>query len=604
MYLIPSKPIEGKIIYIAKSFRNKRGSSTTKNVRRLGTLEEIRQREGVSDAWAWAKSQVALENAMDKENRRKVSVDFCPDRVLVMDEQRSFNVGYLVLDKIYHELGMRKICEGMERRGQFKFDLCEIVRQLVLCRILWPASKLETWKLAGRLALVKPVSLHQIYRALPVVGRGMDYLQQRLFHYSKDLLGRNTSVIYYDCTNFFYESTRQTELRRPGASKENRRTPIVQLGVFMDADGLPLAFNINPGNTNEQTTLRPLERMIGQKMDIEEFIMCTDAGLSSGGNKLYNDTGRRKFITAQSVKTLPNTGGRGKKSSGKIRDWALADGGWQLAGDAETTYTLGQITHPDNRDAFLNLTFYKECWYPTWVTDPDTGAESRLDQRCVVSFSLKYREYQQATRQLNIEKAEKAIRHGNATESPKNFRSYIKREKCTAEGELAVVDAGFTIDNDRIEHEQQYDGFYAICTNLEQYTDKLGRTHHTIRDLLKINHARWEIEESFRIMKTQMRARPVYLQNDEAIKAHFALCFVALFIYRVLEHKLGENFTTDQIMRTLREMDALHIQSEGYIPTFKRTELTDKMFDISGFRLDNEIIMLKKLKSIAAMAKA
>ena len=602
MYLIPSKPIEGKIIYIAKSFRDERGNSTTKNVRRLGTLEEIRQREGVADAWAWAKSQMELENAMDKENRRKVNIAFCPDKMLTKGAQRTFNVGYLVLDKIYHELGLRKICEGMERRGQFKFDLSEIVRQLVICRILWPASKLETWKRAATLAMVKPVSLYQIYRALLVVENEMDYLQQRLFHYSKELLHRDTTVIYYDCTNFFYESTRESVLRRPGASKENRRTPIVQMGIFMDADGLPLAFNVNPGNTNEQTTLRPTERMLDEKMSIEEFIMCTDSGLSSGSNKLYNDTGRRKFITVQSVKTLPNTEG-GKKSSGKIKDWAMSNDGWRQVGDAATIYTLEQIMKPENREAYYDLIFYKERWFPIWVKDADTGIESRLDQRCVVSFSLKYFEYQRATRRLNIEKAEKAIKHGNAAESPKNFRGYIKREKCTAEGELAEIDAGFTIDSERIEYEEQYDGFYAICTNLEQHTDKRGRTRHTIKDLLRINRARWEIEESFRIMKTQMKARPVYLQNDKEIKAHFALCFVSLFVYRVLEHRLGDRYTVDQILNTLRQMNALHIQSEGYIPTFKRTELTDKMFDISGFRLDTEIIMQKKLKSIAAMAR-
>ena len=436
MHLSPSKPQEGKIYYIAKSYRNERGTSTKKNVRRLGTLAEIREREGVSDAWAWAKCQLDIENSNEAMNRRPVTVKLQADKIIDKDACRSFNVGYLVLDRIYHEMGLRNICEGMERRGQFKFDLCEIVRQLVLCRILWPASKLETWKLAATLALVKPVGLHQVYRALLVVERHMDYLQQRLFHYSKDLLRRNTSVIYYDCTNFFYESTRQTILRRPGASKENRRTPIVQMGIFMDADGLPLAFNINPGNTNEQTTLRPLERLIGDKMDIEEFIMCTDAGLSSGSNKLYNDTDGRKFITAQSVKTLPNTGG-GKKSSGRIRDWALSNDGWLLPGDAGTTYTLEQITAPENRDAFYSLTFYKQCWYPTWVKDADTGIESRLEQRCVVTFSLKYLEYQRATRQLNIEKAEKAIRHGNAAEPSKSFRSYIKQEKCTADGELA-----------------------------------------------------------------------------------------------------------------------------------------------------------------------
>lgn len=602
MYLIPSKPAEGKIIYIAKSFRTKSGASTTKNVRRLGTMAEIREREGVADAWAWAKSQVEIANTEERENRRKVTVSFSPDKVINRDELRSFNIGYLTLNKLYYELGIDRICAGVERRGKFKYDLNEIMRQLVLCRILWPASKLATWELASTLALVKPVSLHQIYRSLIAIERNMDYIQGRLFRYSKDLLKRNTSVIYYDCTNFFYESTVETGLRRPGASKENRRTPIVQMGVFMDADGLPLAFNINPGNTNEQVTLRPLEKMIGEKMDIEEFIMCTDAGLSSGSNKVYNDTDKRKFITAQSVKTLPDTEGK-KKSSGKIKTWAMADGGWHLPNGPETEYTLTEILKPENHELYKDKIFYKERWYPTWVKDVETGIETRLEQRCIVSFSLKYLEYQRHKRQQNLDKAEKAIRHGNASESPKNFRSYIIEDKCTKEGELAEVEAGYRIDYDRVSDEERYDGFYAITTNLEEYTDKLGNRHHTIPGLLKINRARWEIEESFRIMKTQMKARPVYHRTDKAIKAHFAICFIALFLYRVLEHRLGGPFTTDQIMSALRNMNALHIQSEGFIPTFKRTALTDKLFEISGFRLDTEIITLKKLKSIISMTQ-
>jgi transposase len=601
MYLIPSKPTEGKIIYIAKSFRTKTGSTSTKNVRRLGTLEEIRQREGVADAWAWAKSEVEKENSIDAEGRRSVNIRLMPDKLLDMGRQQSFNLGYLILNKIYYELGIDRICEGMTRRGEFKFDLNEILRQLVFCRILWPASKLETWKLAPRLALAKPMQLHQIYRALVVIEQNMDYLQERLFHYSKDLLQRNTSVIYYDCTNFFYESTVETALRKPGASKENRRTPIVQMGIFMDADGLPLAFNINPGNTNEQTTLQPLEKMIGERMNIEEFIMCTDAGLASAGNRLYNDTDNRRFITVQSVKTLPNTEGK-KQSSGRIKDWALSSDGWHLPNDPTTIYTLDEIMAPENRDAYYDKIFYKERWYPTWVRD-GKGADRKLEQRCIVSFSIKYLEYQRQTRQRNIEKAEKAIHNGNAGESSKNFRSLIISDKCTADGEIAEIDAGYRIDRERIAADEQYDGFYAICTNLAEYTDHSGRTYHTIPDLIKINHARWEIEESFRIMKTQMRARPVYHRTDRAIKAHFAICFVALFLYRVLEHRL-DSYTTDNILGSLKEMNALHIQSEGYIPTFTRTDLTDKLFSISGFRLDNQIILLKKLKSIIKQTKA
>lgn len=603
MYLSSSKPIEGKILYIVKGFRDKTGKSTSKNVCRLGTLAEIREREGVVDAWAWARSQVEIANTEEKENRRKVTVSFSPDKVVAKSEQRSFNIGYLVLNRLYHELGIDKICAGIERRGNFKFDLNEITRQLVMCRILWPSSKLETWKLASTLALAKPVSLHQIYRSLIVMERNLDYIQERLFHYSKDLLKRNTSIIYYDCTNFFYESTKETELRRPGASKENRRTPIVQMGIFMDADGLPLAFNINPGNTNEQVTLRPLEKMIGERMNIDEFVMCTDAGLSSGNNRLYNDTDKRKFITAQSVKSLPNSD-KTKRDPGKIKDWAMANDGWQLPGDPETQYTLEEILKPENRDAFRNLTFYKERWYKTWVDDAETGVgKVELEQRLIVSFSLKYMEYQRRKRAENLVKAEKAIRNGNAAEDPKNFRSLIVEDRCTEDGEPANTHVGYHIDYKKVKEDEAYDGFYAICTNLEQYTDKLGKTHHSIPDLLKINRARWEIEESFRIMKTQMRARPVYHRTDRAIRAHFATCFIALFLYRVLEHRLGDGFTTDRIMDTLRGMDALHIQSEGFIPTFKRTDLTDKMFEISGFRLDTEIIMLKKLKSIIASSR-
>ena len=602
MHLSPSKPQEGRIYYIAKSYRNHRGTSTKKNVRRLGSLEEIRQREGVTDAWAWAQAQLAIENSNEAENKRAVIVKCFADKLLEKDVQRSFNVGYLIVNKLYYELGLSKICAGIERRGRFKFNLNEILRQLVFSRILWPASKLETWKKTSTLALVKPVGLHQIYRALIALEQNMDYLQERLFHYSKDLLKRNTSVIYYDCTNFFYESTRETELRRPGASKENRRTPIVQMGVFMDADGLPLAFNVNPGNTNEQTTLRPLEKMIGERMEIEEFIMCTDAGLSSGNNRVYNDTDQRKFITVQSIKSLPNTGGK-PRTSGKIKEWALSEKGWLMLGGDQSEYTLTEIRKPENHEAYIDRIFYKQRWYPTWVRDTETGVTTRLDQRCIVTFSLKYFDFQRSRRAQNVERAKRAIANGNAAESPKNFRSLIIQEKCTTAGELAEINAGFRIDYDRIEEEEIYDGYYAICTNLKEYTDKQGVTHHSITDLFKINRARWEIEETFRIMKTQMKARPVYHRTDKAIKAHFAVCFIALFLYRVLEHRLGQHFTTDQILEGLRSMNALFYPSEGFIPTFKRTDLTDKLFEISGFRLDTQIIMLKKLKSIIAMTK-
>lgn len=589
MYLNPNKPQEGKIYYIVKGYRDETGKATSKIVSRLGTFAEVREQAGVADAWSWMKAELDKQNRLDRENRRKISIDFYPDKILTKDEQRLYNVGYLVLQKIYYELGIGLINDGITRRCGFKYNLDEIVRQIVLGRILWPCSKLKTHKLSSKLALVKPVSLHQYYRSLIIISDNLEYVQQRLFHYTKDILNRDTSIIYYDCTNFFFESTRETELRKPGASKENRRTPIVQFGIFMDSDGLPLAFCVNPGNTNEQSTLAPLEKMIGEKMNIDEFIMCTDGGLSSFENRLENDSDKRKFITVQSVKTLPEKGD--KDRSAGMKTWALDPTGWRLPAEQSIEYDIRKLDPVNDIDKI----FYKERWYKT------TKNGETLEQRIIVSYSLKYREYQRNRRAINLAHAEKALRNGNAGSSPKDFRKYITTVNITSDGEV-IDKKESAIDMERVKEEERYDGFYAICTNLEKYEDSHGKWRHTIAEILEINHARWEIEESFRIMKFQMKARPVYLQNDKAIKAHFALCFLSLFILRVLEHRMP-GVTTDTILESLRSMDALKVDNEGYIPTFTRTDITDKMCEISGFRLDPQIIMLKKLKSINAKTR-
>lgn len=589
MYLSPNKSVEGKIYYIVKGFRDKTGKATSKNIRRLGTLAEVRDREGVNDAWAWIKAELDKENRLDRENKRKVSVDFYPEKLIKKYETRLFNIGFLIIQKLYYELGIGLINDGISRRSGFRYDLDEIVRQIVLGRILWPCSKKQTHSRSSKLAFAKTVSLRSYYRALIVISDNLEYVQQRLYHYTKDILRRDTSIIYYDCTNFFFESTKETELRKPGASKENRRTPIVQFGIFMDADGLPLAFCINPGNTNEQATLAPLEKMIGEKMDINEFIMCTDAGLSSFENRLENDSDLRKFITVQSVRTLPEKGD--KDRSGGMRSWALEPTGWKLPAEQSLEYDIRKLDGAADKDKI----FYKERWYKT-VRNGEV-----LEQRIIVSYSLKYREYQRNRRALNIEHAEKAIKNGNDKPSSKDFRKYITDLNCTEDGEF-VKKVKSSIDWNKVKEEEKYDGFYAVCTNLEKYEDKNGKMRHTIAEILDINRARWEIEESFRIMKLQMKARPVYHQNDKAVKAHFALCFISLFILRVLEHRV-EKYSTDEILEAVRSMDALNIEGEGYVPTFTRTDITDMLFEKSGFRLDSQIIMLKNLKSINTMTR-
>lgn len=585
MKLVPSTPAEGKIYYVAKSFRDHNGKSTSKNVARLGTFEEIRTRENVKDAFAWCKEKVRRMNEDERAGRMTVNAQYSPTKLVDKGVQPSFNLGYLLLQRVYHELGIDRICEGMQRKSQSRYDLNEIMQQLVFLRVLWPRSKKATVELAATLAMVTPVNLFSVYRALLEIEENMDYIQERLYHYSQKRMDRDTSVIYYDCTNFFFESTTETPLRKPGASKENRRTPIVQMGIFMDADGLPLAFNVNPGNTNEQVTLKPLEETIGKKMGIEQFVMCTDAGLGSFNNKNYNDIEGRKFITAQSVKTLPDKV-KDDRAVG-IKTWALDTEGWSLLGGGDGYSIKGLDMEKD-----LDKVFFKERWMI--VKNQQTGEE--LSQRLIVTFSLKYFLYQRDRRQTNIDRAQKAIEHGNAGFSPKDFKSMIKKVSCTADGEVADKEV-YDLDWEHIREEERYDGFYATVTNLEEYRDKEGVRHNTAAHIAEINRARWEIEYLFRILKSQFKTRPVYLREDRKVKAHMCVCFLALFVFRVLEKKLP-GFTTDEILDTLRNMNGTLLKGQGYVNGFKRTDLTDAMFEKVGFRLDTEIVTLKKVKSI------
>jgi len=560
------------------------GKHSSKIVEKLGTEAELQERLGGRNPYEWAREYIDGLNLKAKEAKEEspdILVKYSPTKLLRKDEQRSFNGGYLFLQRIYHVLGLDKICKKIEGRHKITFDLSSILSRLVYSRVIYPASKLATYRLSKRFIEQPHFELQHIYRALGVIAKEIDFIQAELYKRSSvNMAERNTGVLYFDCTNYFFEIEQEYGLKQYGYSKEHRPNPIVQMGLFLDGDGIPLAFSITEGNQNEQLTLKPLEQKIIADFGLAKFIVCTDAGLSSLANRKFNDMGERSFITTQSVKKL----------KGYLKGWALYSEGWRLA-DSEETYDIGGLYRDPgeigalDREAYFDKVFYKE----RWVNDDG------LNQRLVVTFSLKYRNYQRKIRNSQVARAEKLLRSKSVKlkKSHQNdYKRFILKKSVTASGEEAE-ETVFSIDKDQIASEEIYDGYYAVCTNLE---GDMG-------DIIAINTQRWEIEESFRIMKHEFKARPTFMQRDDRIKAHFTTCFIALVVFRYLEKLLGDKHTCCEIIETLRGMDFLEAKGDGYIPTYTRTDLTDDLHMVSGFRTDYQIVTNTQMKENIKVTK-
>ena len=564
-------------LYVIKStYENKKHS--TKIVETLGTFASLQEKLGGEDPIAWAKKYIEELNRREKEGTEPaVLVKYSPAEIIDDKERRSFNGGYLFLQSIYHSLGLDKICGMLAEKHSFAFNLNSILSRLIYGRVIFPASKLATLRLSEEFLEAPDFELHHVYRALSVLAAESDFVQAALYKNSDKADPRNTGVIYYDCTNYFFEIEEEDGGRRYGFSKEHRPNPIVQMGLFMDYNGIPLAFCINPGNTNEQITLEPLERKLLYNFDLSKFVVCTDAGLASNANRKFNDVEDRAFITTQSVKKL-------KKY---LLNWALAPGGWMIKGSKDKKiYDINDIEKQMELDDKAAELYAEKIFYKERGTNDDG-----LTQTLIVTYSIKYRDYQRHIRSRQIERAEKTIESNPGKLDKINandYRRFIKRTQVKADGGKAEGKETFSIDEKVIEKEAMFDGFYAVCTNLND----------DVESIIHIVNGRWEIEECFRIMKSEFKARPVFLRRDDRIKAHFLTCFISLLIYRLLEKKLEYKYTCAEIIRGLREMQFLRIKGDGYIPTYKRTPLTDDLHEAFGFRTDYQIVSKKKMKEI------
>ena len=555
--------------YIITDTKTKDGKRSTKVFKKLGNEQEILKISNGESPLEWAKKQVDIVNKQIEEKTLKITAEFSQSNLIEENKQLSFNCGYLFLQDIYYSLGLDKICNVISDKYRIKYNLNSILSNLIYTRIIEPSSKLSAFETAKTFLEQPDFELQNIYRALGIIANETEDIESAVYKNSLNVVNRNTKILYYDCTNYFFEIEEAEGIKQYGKSKENRPLPIVQMGLFMDGDGFPLAFVIDSGNTNEQVTLKPLEKQIIKDFELSKFVVCTDAGLASIENRKFNEVQDRSFIVTQSL----------KKIKGHLKEWALSEDGWHKL-NSKKIINLNDIDNSSSNEEI----FYKERWIN----------ENGLSQRLIVSYSPKYAAYQKAVRNSQVERAQKLINNPssvsrNRQNDPKRF---IKSTSVTRDGEVADKRV-LALNQSAIDSESAFDGFYAVCTTLED----------DISEIIKVNKRRWEIEESFRILKSDFKARPVYLKRDDRIKAHFTTCFLALLIYRILEHKLNGKFTSSQIINTLRNMNLRNLDGVGFIPTYTRTPITNALHTNFNFRTDTEITTLKEMKKILNLTK-
>lgn len=562
-------------VYIKQSYRKDNGKTSSRIYKKLGKyntlLEQFSGNE--KELMDWAKKEAEKETLAYNQQKEKVSLSLSPLARIPLDEERVFNIGYLFLQKICSELRMDNICRNIRNHHKFSYDFQAILTDLIYTRILAPSSKLSSYKYCHSLLEPPKYSLQDLYRALSVLAEESDFIQEELYKNSNFIHPRNSRILYYDCTNYYFEIEAEDGIKKYGKSKEHRPNPIITMGLFMDADGIPLAFDIFPGNQNEQLTLKPIEKKVIKDFNCSEFVFCSDAGLGGKSNRFLNSFGNRSYVITYSLKKM-------KKEE---RELALLPTQFKTPGSNKL---IDLRTLDESDPKVYNTIYYKE--YPLVTGD--------MDETVIITYSPKYKAYQSKIRNAQIDRAKKMIQSSDKTRKGKGSNDparFIQRTSVTEDGEIAQKNI-YQLDEAKILEESMYDGFYAVVTNLEG----------DIREIININKQRWEIEENFRIMKSEFEARPVFVRREDRIKAHFLTCFISLLVYRLLEKKLGEEFTCSQILETLRNMNVTLLSKDsGYIPSYKRTKITDKLHSSFGFRTDYEFIRKSTMRAIIKETK-
>ena len=586
MKLYYDKRLKDPTYYIQQGFRNGK-KTTTKNIKRLGKHSELLL---ITDnPLEYAKNEVKKMNEEYRSGRSEfiVTMDFnerIPSTDSPCSNSTSLNIGYLYLKDIYAKLNLSDFFKSVSSDRKITYDCNKICQFLTYARTLDPASKYGTYDKLDTYYEKPQVEYQHMIRFLDILDRNSDQYLKHLFDNSENIVKRDTSVMYYDCTNYFFETEKPDEeivdevtgeiilgLRQFGISKENKTSPIVEMGLIMDSRGIPISMCIHPGNTNEQLTAVPLEKEVIKMTGNKKFIYCADAGLGSYNIRKFNDMGGRAYIVTQSVKKLGQ----------EIKDIVFNDSNYRLLSN-DDAITLKEMRTFNKKDA-NNLSLYNDFAYKVIPanTAMDTGlyeekvykngrtkkvkAKGTLHQYIIVTFSRKMMEYQRTIRERQLERAKKLLRLKDPEKikkGPNDIRRFLKNTSSDT--------ANYVLDMDKIHEEEKYDGFYAVATNLDD----------SAKDILAVAQNRYKIEDCFRIMKTNFDARPVFLRKPERIRAHFLICYTALLIYRLMECKLDDNLThvtTSNLIKTLRNMNVVNMDDMYYKSIYSGSQALDAL---------------------------
>lgn len=586
MKLYYDKRLKDPTYYIQQGFRNGK-KTTTKNIKRLGKHSELLL---ITDnPLEYAKNEVKKMNEEYRSGRSEfiVTMDFnerIPSTDSPCSNSTSLNIGYLYLKDIYAKLNLSDFFKSVSSDRKITYDCNKICQFLTYARILDPASKYGTYDKLDTYYEKPQVEYQHMIRFLDILDRNSDKYLKHLFDNSENIVKRDTSVMYYDCTNYFFETEKPDEeivdevtgeiilgLRQFGISKEHKTSPIVEMGLIMDSRGIPISMCIHPGNTNEQLTAVPLEKEVIKMTGNKKFIYCADAGLGSYNIRKFNDMGGRAYIVTQSVKKLGQ----------EIKDIVFNDSNYRLLSN-DDAITLKEMRTFNKKDA-NNLSLYNDFAYKVIPanTAMDTGlyeekvykngrtkkvkAKGTLHQYIIVTFSRKMMEYQRTIRERQLERAKKLLRLKDPEKikkGPNDIRRFLKNTSSDT--------ANYVLDMDKIHEEEKYDGFYAVATNLDD----------SAKDILAVAQNRYKIEDCFRIMKTNFDARPVFLRKPERIRAHFLICYTALLIYRLMECKLDDNLThvtTSNLIKTLRNMNVVNMDDMYYKSIYSGSQALDAL---------------------------
>lgn len=596
--------------FIQMGIRNGK-KTTTKNVKRIGKHSELLAI--TPDPLAYAKKQVEQFNKEYQEGKidMRFKVDFTEKLSFTKDissKSALLNVGYFVLQNIYHDLKLSDFFKDIQSNSKVTFDCNTINRFLTFARILDPKSKLGTFDRLDSYYEMPSFEYQHILRFMDLLEEHYDNYLEHLYINSENIIKRNTSVCYFDCTNYYFESEDEDDeyvdeatgeilkgLRRYGPSKQHQPNPIVQMGLFMDGNGIPISMCINSGSDNEQKCAVPLEQKITKMFNNKQFIYCADAGLGSLNIRKFNSMGGRAFIVTQSVKKL----------SDKLQEAVFNDYDYRCISD-DSPITISHMKEFDRFDK-ENLPLYNDTVYKIIDADSaiDVGlydekiyingkskmvkSKALLKQKIIITFSRKMMEYQRHIRNAQIERAKNILSNQNVEDvkkGPHDVTRFIKRTSKGKDGEKASD--YYEIDRSIIDREEKYDGYYAVATNLEG----------DAKSILAINSKRYKIEDCFRVLKTNFNARPVYHRNRKRIIAHFMVCYTALLIYRMLENKLdqyGTHFTTDDILETLRNMNVMNTQDAFYTATYKGSQVCTTLNGVFDLGLDKKYYLPKEL---------